>query len=73
MVIIQMIRNYRVLGFKWDIYILFPPSKGPGITMEERAERVEYPEGVDVLSKTVFSGHDRAVVHMHSQWLWLLA
>lgn len=52
---------------------MFPPSKGPGITMEERAERVEEPEGVDVHSKAVCSGHDRAVVHMHSQWLQLHA
>lgn len=49
-----------------NIYIF---SQDPGIIVEESIERLKEPEPMDHYKKTVFSGNNKAVVHMDLQQL----
>lgn len=45
--------------------------------VEEEVERfqkdIKHPEGMDECTKVVFYRHDKAMIHMSSQWLGLHA
>lgn len=53
----------------WDIHITSLPQ-GSGDFTEEGVEGLDEPEEKDEVKNTAFSGHNKAVEHMNSQWLW---
>lgn len=68
MVNLQKIRDNRMTSLTGtSISHIF--SQDPGIIVEDSIERLKEPEPMDHYKKTVFSGNNKAVVHMDLQQL----
>lgn len=68
MVNLQKIRDNRMTSLTGtSISHIF--SQDPGIIVEKSIERLKEPEPMDHYKKTVFSGNNKAVVHMDLQQL----
>lgn len=58
-----------VFSIRWDIHIPSLPWGSGGFT-EEGVEGLEESEEKGEFKNTAFSGHNKAIEHMNSWWLW---